>query len=442
MVQINQLLMCIAFAFLYNLFTVYITFDFMQRFIGSFGRNKKLVVVIFVFYELLLIVGSVYIYPLCKVIPMILYNIVLTFCLYHKPKKMQLYYVFFFSIVIGVMELGITYGSIYLADILGFINMNSLWQIWLLFLLNLFLIFIAYQVFITCAKKDSFNTKKEVNVLNFVLIPIFTILNIVLMIFVSAYMLEVWMYLLILSDIAFILFLNLYLFYLLNKLAENAKMKSKLALYDQASSLQYRYYQQMETKIEGSRKLVHDMKNHIHAVEGLYKTADKEAGQHYIDDLQKLISQFSQDYYTDNRVLNIIINDKVSLGKKHEVSVSCRLNMIDITFIREMDVTTIFANLLDNSIEAARCSVDPWVTLKADQVHDFIVVTVENSLAENLLISSKQSASDKKKHHGYGLDNVKRTLEKYNGYLSIESNEKTFKVSLFIPVENKEEKEI
>ncbi|MEG0379412.1 MAG: hypothetical protein RR614_13125, partial [Eubacterium sp.] len=279
MITMDLLLMCIAFAFAYNLFTVYITFDFMQRFIGPFDRGKKWAIVLFILYGLLLIAGSVFIYPLCKAIPMILYNVILVFCLYRKPKKMQIYYVFLFSIVMAVLELGITYGSLYFADLTGLINASQYWQVWLLFLLNLFLIFILYEIFVGCSKKKSFNTGKEVRILNFVLIPIFTILNIVLMIFISAYMIEGWMYVLILMDIALILFLNLYLFYLLNKLSENAEMKSQLALYDQASSLQYRYYQEMETKIEDSRKLVHDMKNHLQAVEGLYKTADKDMGQ-------------------------------------------------------------------------------------------------------------------------------------------------------------------
>lgn len=92
------------------------------------------------------------------------------------------------------------------------------------------------------------------------------------MLFVSAYAFEDIMYLLIICDVVLIFILNLYLFSLLSKVSENVEIRGKLALYDQASDLQYRYYQEMETKLEDSRKTVHDMKNHLQAMERLYQT--------------------------------------------------------------------------------------------------------------------------------------------------------------------------
>lgn len=51
------------------------------------------------------------------------------------------------------------------------------------------------------------------------------------------------------------------------------------------------------------------------------------------------------------------------------------------------------------------------------------------------LLNGTRLKSSKKGHQGYGLENVKRALEKYNGHLRIETGGNTFKVSLFIPVQ-------
>ncbi|MDR4073731.1 MAG: ATP-binding protein, partial [Eubacterium sp.] len=207
------------------------------------------------------------------------------------------------------------------------------------------------------------------------------------------------------------------------------------ALYDQASGLQYRYYQEMEQKLADSRKTVHDMKNHLQAMERLYQTGEAEKGRQYGDDLRQLLNSFSQDYYTDNRVLNIVINDKAKRGKMSSVPVDCALNQIDLSFMKEMDITTIFANLLDNAIEAACEAREPWTKLKADNVRDFIVISVENSMKNSPALNESRLNSSKEGHQGYGLENVKRALEKYNGHLRIETGGNTFKVSLFIPVQ-------
>ncbi|WP_195267456.1 ATP-binding protein [Eubacterium sp. 1001713B170207_170306_E7] len=212
-------------------------------------------------------------------------------------------------------------------------------------------------------------------------------------------------------------------------------MKKQLALYDQASDLQYRYYQKMESKLEDSRKTVHDIKNHLQAMERLYQTGEKEKGRQYGDDLRQLLNSFSQDYYTDNRVLNIVINDKAERGKLLGIPLDCALNQIDLSFMKEMDITTIFANLLDNAIEAAGESKEPWTKLRADNVREFIVISIENSMENNLALNEGRLRSSKERHQGYGLENVKRALEKYNGHLRIETGDHAFKVSLFIPVQ-------
>ena len=117
------------------------------------------------------------------------------------------------------------------------------------------------------------------------------------------------------------------------------------------------------------------------------------------------------------------------------VPVSCALNQIDLSFMKEMDITTIFANLLDNAIEAACEAREPWTKLKADNVRDFIVISVENSMKNSPALNESRLNSSKEGHQGYGLENVKRALEKYNGHLRIETGGNTFKVSLFIPVQ-------
>ena len=431
----TSLLIYGGFTVIFNLFSVFMSYDFMRRFIGLFERKKMLTAILFFLEELTLVFVSCMSYPTYKAIALVVCNSLLALFLYRKPSKMVFYYVLLFSVVIALLECLLYYVLVYTITFLNLIMPGNPWQNGLLILLNSAILFVIYQLFVSHVEKDIVDVTKGVRIFNFVLIPIFSILNIYLMLYVSSYAIENKMYLLIICDVVLIFILNIYLFSLLSKVSENAEIKGKLALYDQASDLQYRYYQEMEQKLEDSRKTVHDMKNHLQAMERLYQTGEAEKGRQYGDDLRQLLNSFSQDYYTDNRVLNIVINDKAERGKMSGVPVACALNQIDLSFMKEMDITTIFANLLDNAIEAACEAREPWTKLKADNVRDFIVISVENSTKNSPVLNESRLNSSKEGHQGYGLENVKRALEKYNGHLRIETGENTFKVSLFIPVQ-------
>lgn len=431
----TSLLIYGGFTVIFNLFSVFMSYDFMRRFIGLFERKKMLTAILFFLEELTLVFVSCMSYPTYKAIALVVCNSLLALFLYRKPSKMVFYYVLLFSVVIALLECLLYYVLVYTITFLNLIMPGNPWQNGLLILLNSAIFFVIYQLFVSRVEKDIVDVTKGVRIFNFVLIPIFSILNIYLMLYVSSYAIENKMYLLIICDVVLIFILNIYLFSLLSKVSENAEIKGKLALYDQASDLQYRYYQEMEQKLEDSRKTVHDMKNHLQAMERLYQTGEAEKGRQYGDDLRQLLNSFSQDYYTDNRVLNIVINDKAERGRMSGVPVACALNQIDLSFMKEMDITTIFANLLDNAIEAACEAREPWTKLKADNVRDFIVISVENSMKKSPVLNESWLNSNKEGHQGYGLENVKRALEKYNGHLRIETGENTFKVSLFIPVQ-------
>ena len=104
-----------------------------------------------------------------------------------------------------------------------------------------------------------------------------------------------------------------------------------------------------------------------------------------------------------------------------------RVGDIDLSDIKEIDLTTIFANLLDNAIEAA--GEDGRLSIKLDEFREFRVGEIRNSI----------QAEQKKKegHMGLGLGNVRNTLEKYHGTMKTEETKEEFQVRLMLPMEKR-----
>ena len=136
-------------------------------------------------------------------------------------------------------------------------------------------------------------------------------------------------------------------------------------------------------------------------------------------------------------MLNIILNDKAEEAQKNGIGMEIRIDEIRLEHIRDMDMTTIFANLLDNALEAAEQVVGKrMIQVQADTFHDFTVVKIRNSMPCGSAAKGTESSSvkkDRKSHMGIGLENVRDTLETYGGGMMTEIQEGEFVVSITIP---------
>lgn len=235
---------------------------------------------------------------------------------------------------------------------------------------------------------------------------------------------------LILANIVALVLLNVYFLYLFRYLFKANKLEQEMHMAEVKNEVQYRYYEELERKYRESRKILHDMKNHLAAVEQLYQEQKEEAGGKYVQDLYHMINVLGEKYYSSNHMLNIILNEKLSLAQSLGIQVKAQVGDVKFADMKDMDITIIFGNLLDNAVEACRdCGKEAFLELKIDRVQDFRVVQIRNS--RNATVREK-SATGKKQHMGLGIPNVKQTLEKYHGTLEFTMTDKEYRVNIMI----------
>lgn len=282
-------------------------------------------------------------------------------------------------------------------------------------------------------KKIKILSKKQY--LNFLILPLFsTFYMVTLLTYVSMYMSAQDIVLLIVNFVSIII-LNIFITNIFQSISRNNELKNEVILYENQSKMQYDYYNTLESKYKNSRKLIHDMKNHLNTIEELYKINEGEKAKTYTEDMYLMMERLSQKYYTDNKVLNILLNDKVQKGDEFNIEFICKIGDVDLDFIKDIDLTTIFANLLDNAIEASKEVLEERViTLKIDKFNQFIVINIINNISKMPIKDKKYFKSSKKNHKGLGIQNVNIALEKYEGNMRIDYDNKTFKVNIIIPI--------
>lgn len=87
--------------------------------------------------------------------------------------------------------------------------------------------------------------------------------------------------------------------------------------------------------------------------------------------------------YTENPILNILLTDKESVMREKGISVTIKIDNVNLNFIEPIDITTIFGNLLDNAIEATeKLKGEKYICIKIGSYHKMIVVSIENNCNE------------------------------------------------------------
>ena len=98
-----------------------------------------------------------------------------------------------------------------------------------------------------------------------------------------------------------------------------------------------------------------------------------------------------------------------------------------------MDLSTIFGNALDNALEAS-VKLPPeqrLITVKARSIHDVLMIVFENYAA-----AGRKNGTSKEDGflHGFGIPNIQKAVEKYNGECVIRQEDGKFVMKNIIPL--------
>ena len=421
-------------AVLLGMLSTYIIFDFMSKFTRTLYYKKYLYVLAYITFTLLLFGINIYGNGFINIIASLAGTIIIGHLLYNDSKMHILYYSIFiiflccFQIVI----------SIVLQFVYNIFNINFTSLDFYVITSSIIIQFTNLSVsrlFIICFKKKKIEKITPIQYLNFLILPFFSIFYIItLIIYVQIYI-SMEETILLIVNIIFIIILNLYITNIFESISKNNILKNEVALYEQQSRLQYEYYNDLEKKYKNSRKVIHDMKNHLQSIEQLYNLKENHTASEYTKDMYKMLEELGQKYYTNNKVLNIIIIDQIQKAELLDIKVKCQIGNVNLNFIKDIDITTIFANLFDNAREACNETNDKrYINFKVDKFNDFIVINLINSINEPPSEGRKGFISKKKNHEGLGLINVKKVLEKYEGNMRIQYDKNAFKVNIVIPI--------
>ena len=199
--------------------------------------------------------------------------------------------------------------------------------------------------------------------------------------------------------------------------------------------LQYRQVENRQQTMEIVNQKYHDMKNHLQVLEQL---EDHEKRRRYLNTLQEQMAGFENFVDTGNETLDVILTDKHEQCMKNNIPLLTMIQAELLDLLSPADLTTIFANALDNAIEHV-CELPAdqrEINVKVCRRQVWCVICFNNPCQSEMLIWHKNQLQSTKHDagHGYGLRSIRYTVEKYHGTMSTEVIENHFILTLLLPL--------
>lgn len=210
----------------------------------------------------------------------------------------------------------------------------------------------------------------------------------------------------------------------------------ELKAIQQEQELNKTYFDLLEHQNEELQVFVHDTKKHYRTIYDLAESPDKL--KEYIEGIVSDLEEINQIGKTSNKLLDLIITKYNYICDKQGIVFEKNIHQSNLNFISDNDLTSIFNNLFDNAVEAAKVSHNKSIFFGLNKVGNMLVIDITNScdtppiVKNHKLISTKNDAG----LHGYGFKSICRAVKKYNGDIEWEYKPETkeFVVSIIFPV--------
>nr|WP_307906161.1 GHKL domain-containing protein [Clostridium botulinum] len=367
---------------LIGFFSTYIIFGFISKLERNLYYKRYVYILVYFIFTAIIFISKIYCDSIMNLIITVV-SIVVVGHFFYNNKKIYILYYSIYPVILSIFQVSV-----------GFLFQNICRWFDINFY-NLDMIIITSSIIVQLANLSAsrlciilYRNKKikmitYIQLLQFLIFPLFSCFYItVLMMYFQVYLSIKDTTLIIISVISIII-LNIFITNILESISKNNELKNKIVLYEEKSKIQYEYYNKLENNYKNSRKIIHDMKNHLQTIENLYSLNEYEDAQKYTEDMYELFDKFVQKYYTRNKVLNVIINDKVEKAKNLGINLECKIGDIDLAFIKDIDLTTIFSNLLDNAIESTKGVLNHKnIVLKINRFNEFLVINIVNPISE------------------------------------------------------------
>ena len=227
---------------------------------------------------------------------------------------------------------------------------------------------------------------------------------------------------------------NVVIYYFFIKINSDyqARIKSEIQKqnYEQQISSQSKHIDEILAMQKQIKKFRHDSSHHFTALKGFFINDQNHDGVTYIEKINNELEQ-SEIVDTGNSAFDAIISAKKVLAESKNIEFALHIQIPEKLKVDAVDLCVIFGNALDNAIEACE-KLETHRTIHISAIYDDnqLICKITNTALPST--SDLQTTKSDKENHGFGLENIKQALSKYNHVMKIDQTDNEFVLSFII----------
>ncbi len=241
-----------------------------------------------------------------------------------------------------------------------------------------------------------------------------------------------------------LLFSNLFVFYIYEKVQKTNIENTQLKLEKQRGEISGEYYEILSEQINESRIINHDIKNHLNHISDIADEGDIKGIKDYINSIYTDFGFNTKIQYSNNKLIDVIINRYKIKCEQMRLDLEVEACGSELELISDNDTVALLDNLFENAIESAVKTEEKKIMFSIFRqtndytVSDYVVLEMANSCNNPPKAQNGQLLTLKKDKfsHGVGTKSIKRIVGKYSGTYDWEYDEehKLFKTKLVMKV--------
>ena len=200
---------------------------------------------------------------------------------------------------------------------------------------------------------------------------------------------------------------------------------------DMLNKQQRDHFELLLSKEEETRKYRHDINNELIELKALLKEGKTEEAYRFVNEMDAALKEIRGKIYSvGNQTVDIMLN-YILVPVREECDIKIRGTLREDLNISSRDLCIIVSNLLQNAVEAVK-----KIAVEKRLIRVFVscgmknmVFRIENSIPESIEKTTDKllvSVKSDKRNHGLGLKNVRNTVERNNGCLTLENHDDIF----------------
>ena len=199
------------------------------------------------------------------------------------------------------------------------------------------------------------------------------------------------------------------------------------------SMYQAEKYETLKTAYMDYHRLRHDFYDHISVMDSLKAAGNEEKLNDYITRMKADFEGLENIVFCENTAVDMLVGNKALTAREKGIKTEFSLKDTTACGIDDMDLCSIFSNLLNNAIRGSEnYNGEKYITMKSYIRAGCFVVTCRNS--SNMPDPDMNTTKADRDKHGFGIQIVKNISKKLGGNAVFEYNDGDFVSIVSIPV--------